>query len=120
MLRNEPDTAELLLKTCFKIGKLKETLKTDENRALINFSNSYDYLNNTIKEALKSGDIVLLREKLNELINFTNDILQLNNNQTRGIQNYDLAIYILEDIQDYLRRTKKAIDGIISANNLKY
>lgn len=102
MLKNNTEAAELVVAACFRISKLKKVIRSEENLKLLDFLESYDHINNAVKNALKAGSKELFHLKVKQIIKHTDDLIKLKDDDLHDINNIDEAVEILKEIRDYL------------------
>lgn len=99
MLKDNLEFAEMIATTMFKIEALKETLRVERNRDLMNYLECYNHLSCMLRLAAKSDKPELLSDLISREINYINEMIDYSEKGDHFADNVAAAEEILKDIK---------------------
>lgn len=99
MLKDNLEFAEMIATTMFKIEALKETLRVERNRDLMNYMECYNHLSCMLRHAAKTEKPELLSDIISQEINYINELIDYSEKGGHTVENISAAKEILKDIR---------------------
>jgi hypothetical protein len=109
MLKDNFETAELLMTIFFKVDKLKKRLCTENNKNILDFLECHNHVYHMLSQVIKVDDHEILKQQIRKVIDYTTRLIDYSGRGSQNVENMAEAREMLIAIRQRLQILETAM-----------